>query len=101
MSGGNQQKVVIARALEAKPRVLLLDEPTRGIDIGAKAEIYRLISQLAQNGLAVLLASSELLEILAVSTRVLVMHDGVIAADLEAEGLTEEKIIAIATGVEH
>ncbi len=99
LSGGNQQKTIIARILNRAPRVLLLDEPTRGVDIGAKSEIYEIIAELASQGMSVILASSELPEILAVSTRVLVMHSGMVAADLPFEGLTEEKIIALATGM--
>ena len=99
LSGGNQQKAVLARVLRRSPRVLLLDEPTRGVDIGAKADIYELVAKLSSEGVAVILASSELPEILAVSTRVIVMHAGGIAADLPFQGLTEEKIIAIATGM--
>lgn len=99
LSGGNQQKAVLARVLERGPTVLLLDEPTRGVDIGAKAEIYEIIADLASQGMTIMLASSELPEILAVSTRVLVMHAGMVAADLPFQGLTEEKIIALATGM--
>ncbi len=99
LSGGNQQKTVIARVLKLSPRVLLLDEPTRGVDIGAKSEIYEIISTLASTGITIIVASSELPEILAVSTRVLVMNSGMIAADLPFEGLTEGKIISIATGM--
>ena len=99
LSGGNQQKAILARVLQRRPRILLLDEPTRGVDIGAKAEIYEIIAELASNGMSVILASSELPEILAVSTRVLVMHSGMVAADLPFQGLTEEKIIALATGM--
>ena len=99
LSGGNQQKAILARVLQRQPRILLLDEPTRGVDIGAKAEIYEIIAELASTGMSVILASSELPEILAVSTRVLVMHSGMVAADLPFQGLTEEKIIALATGM--
>ena len=81
------------------PAVINLDEPTRGIDVGAKAEIYEIIADLASEGIAIIQASSELPEILAVSTRVLVMHSGMVAADLPFLGLTEEKIIALATGM--
>ena len=99
LSGGNQQKAVLARVLNRNPMVLLLDEPTRGVDVGAKAEIYEIIAELASQRIAIILASSELPEILAVSTRVLVMHSGMVAADLPFQGLTEEKIIALATGM--
>lgn len=97
LSGGNQQKVLLARCLSREPKVLLLDEPTRGIDVGAKAEIYRLVVELAARGVAVLLVSSELIEILGLCERVLVMHAGELVADLRGE-LTEERIVAAATG---
>ena len=76
LSGGNQQKVVIAKWLATRPRILVLDEPTRGIDVAAKAEVHRIIADLADRGVAILLISSELPEILALSDRVLVMHEG-------------------------
>ena len=76
LSGGNQQKVLIARCLKANPRILLLNEPTRGIDVGAKAEIYRLIADFKENGGAVLMVSTKLPEILAESDRIMVMHEG-------------------------
>ena len=82
LSGGNQQKVVIARALLTDPEVLILDEPTRGIDVGAKAEIYALITRLAREGKAILLVSSEMNEILALSDRILVMREGAVAAEV-------------------
>ena len=98
LSGGNQQKVVLAKWLSQKLRVLILDEPTRGIDVAAKKEIYTLMEQLAEQGLAILIISSETEEVLAVSDRVLVMHDGSIAAKLDADQLTEETIMSFATG---
>ncbi|MFB9330858.1 sugar ABC transporter ATP-binding protein [Paenibacillus aurantiacus] len=98
LSGGNQQKVVIARWLSIRPKVLLLDEPTRGVDIGAKTEIHKIISQLAEEGLAVLMISSELPEILGVSDRILVMHEGKIGAELSREAATQETIMHYATG---
>ena len=100
LSGGNQQKVVLGKWLLQNPRVLLMDEPTRGIDIGAKQEIYRAMEALAAEGMAILFASSEMEEILALSDRVLVMHDGVIAGELEATSLSEESIMHLATGHE-
>ena len=84
LSGGNQQKIVIARALLTEPEILILDEPTRGIDIGAKTEIYALISRLASEGKAILLVSSEMNEILALSDRILVIREGTVAAELAA-----------------
>ncbi|MGK5508605.1 sugar ABC transporter ATP-binding protein [Brevibacillus formosus] len=98
LSGGNQQKVVIARWLSIQPKVLLLDEPTRGVDVGAKTEIYKIITGLAQKGLAVLMISSELPEILAISDRILVMHEGRIKANLPRKEATQEKIMYFATG---
>jgi ribose transport system ATP-binding protein len=98
LSGGNQQKVVIAKWLAMKPSVLLLDEPTRGIDVGAKAEIYDLVHRLAGEGLAVLFVSSEMEEILSLADRVIVMHEGRIAGGLEREQLTEENVMRLAAG---
>ncbi|WP_426452613.1 sugar ABC transporter ATP-binding protein [Paenibacillus sp. S-38] len=98
LSGGNQQKVVIARWLSIGPKVLLLDEPTRGVDVGAKTEIHKIICQLAEKGLAVLMVSSELPEILGVSDRILVMHEGRIKAELSRGEATQEKIMYYATG---
>ncbi|HTP32714.1 MAG TPA: sugar ABC transporter ATP-binding protein [Candidatus Acidoferrales bacterium] len=98
LSGGNQQKVVLAKWLFAGARVFLLDEPTRGIDVGAKAEIYDRIRMLAGEGAAVLMASSELEELLALADRIVVMHRGSIAGELTREEATEEKIMHLATG---
>jgi ABC-type sugar transport system ATPase subunit len=98
LSGGNQQKVLLARWLSIQPKVLLLDEPTRGVDIGAKTEIHKIIYKLAKNGLAVLMISSELPEVLAMSDRILVMHEGRIRANLLREDATQEKIMYYATG---
>jgi ABC-type sugar transport system ATPase subunit len=98
LSGGNQQKALIARWLSVEPKVLLLDEPTRGIDIGAKQEIYDMIHELADQGLGVLMISSELPEVLGVSDRVLVMHEGRIVADLSKDEADQEKVMFYATG---
>ena len=98
LSGGNQQKVVIGKWLSLAPRVLLLDEPTRGIDVGAKQEIYRLMEELAQQGVAVLFVSSEMEEILNMSDRALVMHEGRIAGQLDRSQLNEEAVMRLATG---
>jgi ribose transport system ATP-binding protein len=97
LSGGNQQKVVLARCLLTQPHVLLLDEPTRGIDVGAKAEIYALISQLAQGGAGIIIASSELPELLSMCDRILVLCEGRITAELSREEATQEQIMAAAT----
>ncbi|MFO0863595.1 MAG: sugar ABC transporter ATP-binding protein [Gemmataceae bacterium] len=98
LSGGNQQKVVLAKWLQMQPRVLILDEPTRGIDVGAKSEIYALMDQLAGQGVAVLMISSDLEEILGMSDRVLVMHEGTLAGELARDQLSEEAIMRLATG---
>ncbi len=99
LSGGNQQKVLLAKALALEPQILLLDEPTRGVDIGAKAEIYRLIDELARQGKAVLLISSELDEVLAMSDRILVMCEGRLAATFDHSDATPEKVAAAAAGL--
>ncbi|MBC7796353.1 MAG: sugar ABC transporter ATP-binding protein, partial [Pyrinomonadaceae bacterium] len=98
LSGGNQQKVVLAKWLLTKPKVLFLDEPTRGIDVGAKQEIYAQINNLAQNGLAIVLVSSELPEVLGLSDRIIVLHEGRITGEFSRELATPEKIMACATG---
>ena len=98
LSGGNQQKVSLARWLSRNPGVLLLDEPTRGVDVGAKEEIYAFIDRMVAHGVAVLFASSELEEIIALSDRVLVMHEGRLAGELAADQLDEETIMQLATG---
>jgi ABC-type sugar transport system ATPase subunit len=100
LSGGNQQKVVLARWLALRPKVLLLDEPTRGIDIGAKAEIYRLIREIAARGVAVLMISSELPEVLGISDRILVLREGRVAGVLPGPGTDERTVMALATGLE-
>ena len=96
LSGGNQQKVVIARALLAGPAILILDEPTRGIDVGAKAEVYALIAQLAEQGKSIVLVSSELPEVLALSDRLLVMRQGSVAAELDPSQHTQEEVLRYA-----
>jgi rhamnose transport system ATP-binding protein len=98
LSGGNQQKVVLAKWLAAKPRVLILDEPTRGIDIGAKVEVHRIISELAASGLGIILISSDLPEVLAMSDRILVLHEGRITAEIPRARATEERVMFAATG---
>ena len=96
LSGGNQQKVVLARWLAAKPKVLILDEPTRGIDVGAKAEIYRLIDDLANEGLGIMFISSELPELLGLADRIYVMQNGRITGELSAATASEEAVLALA-----
>ena len=97
LSGGNQQKIVLAKWLLTKPRVLLLDEPTKGIDIKGKTEIYRLIEELALEGIGIIIVSSELPELLALSDRILVLREGEFAGEISREAATEEKIIELAT----
>ena len=98
LSGGNQQKVVLGKWLLTGPKVLFLDEPTRGIDVGAKQEIYAEINKLAKQGLAIVLVSSELPEVLGLADRILVLHDGRVAAELSRQDATPEKVMAAATG---
>lgn len=98
LSGGNQQKAVIARWLSINPRVLILDEPTRGVDVGAKAEIYALMTDLARQGVGILMISSELLEVLGVSDRILVMREGRIVAEFDREQADQDAIMKAATG---
>ncbi len=100
LSGGNQQKVVLGKALMTRPEVVLLDEPTRGIDVGAKTDVYHLIGQMAGQGLAVMFSSSELDEVMALADRVLVMADGRITADLPRAEVTREKLISASTPLE-
>ena len=98
LSGGNQQKVVLAKWLAMEPRVLLLDEPTRGVDVGAKQEIYGLMEELAERGVAILFVSSEMDEVLSMSDRTLVMHEGRLSGELNRDQLSEEAIMQLATG---
>ena len=98
LSGGNQQKVALARWLAAEPKILILDEPTQGIDVGAKAEIHRLMGELARQGLAIIMISSELPEILGMSDRIAVMHAGRIMATLDRAAATQERLLALALG---
>ncbi|MEV7578831.1 ATP-binding cassette domain-containing protein [Microbacterium sp. NPDC089313] len=104
LSGGNQQKVVLARWLTGEVKVLLLDEPTRGVDVGARSEIYRIITELAAAGMAVIMASSDMPEILALSHRALVLKDGGIVAELDRTDLqapdVQDRIFRLASGLE-
>ncbi|WP_191487044.1 sugar ABC transporter ATP-binding protein [Pseudomonas sp. FEN] len=99
LSGGNQQKALLARWLMTNPRILILDEPTRGIDVGAKAEIYRLIAYLASEGMAVIMISSELPEVLGMSDRVMVMHEGDLMGTLDRSEATQERVMQLASGM--
>jgi rhamnose transport system ATP-binding protein len=96
LSGGNQQKIVLAKCLAIQPSLLILDEPTRGIDVGAKAEIHKIITGLADEGMAILVISSELPEIIHLCQRVLVMHQGRLTADLPRDQVNEEAIMRAA-----
>ncbi|ACK42939.1 ABC transporter related [Dictyoglomus turgidum DSM 6724] len=98
LSGGNQQKVVLSKWLASEPKILILDEPTRGIDVGAKAEIHAIMSQLARSGISIIMISSEMPEVLAMSDRILVMSEGKIVAEVSREEATQEKIMAYASG---
>ena len=97
LSGGNQQKVVFAKQLLTRPKLLLLDEPTRGVDVGAKAEIYRLLAGLSADGLGILMASSELPELLGVCDRIVVLRAGAVAVELDAREASQELILEAAT----
>jgi ABC-type sugar transport system ATPase subunit len=97
LSGGNQQKVVLAKWLSTNPKILIMDEPTRGIDVGAKAEFHALMSQLAQQGLAILMISSEMPEIMGMSDRVIVLCQGRVTGEFERRTMTQEQIMTSAT----
>jgi inositol transport system ATP-binding protein len=97
LSGGNQQKVLIARWLMTNPKILILDEPTRGIDVGAKAEIHKLITELAVQGVAVFMISSELPEVLGMSDRILVMHEGRMTGIVDRKDATQVRIMELAS----
>ena len=98
LSGGNQQKCLIGKWLSLAPKVIIMDEPTRGIDVGAKREIHALLRQLAESGVGMIVVSSELPEVIGVSDRVAVMHEGCLAGFLEGEEVTEENIMKLASG---
>ncbi|MFB4341652.1 ribose ABC transporter ATP-binding protein RbsA [Pantoea sp. CS_6] len=101
LSGGNQQKVAIARGLMTRPNVLILDEPTRGVDVGAKKEIYQLINQFKAEGLSIILVSSEMPEVLGMSDRIVVMHEGRLSGEFSREEATQESLMAAAVGKQH
>jgi rhamnose transport system ATP-binding protein len=100
LSGGNQQKVALSRWLATRPSVLILDEPTQGIDVGAKAEIHRLMGELASQGMAIIMISSELPEVIAMSDRIAVMHAGRIVGVLDRAAATQQQVLALALGHE-
>ncbi|ARU95833.1 ribose ABC transporter ATP-binding protein RbsA [Tatumella citrea] len=101
LSGGNQQKIAIARGLMTRPKVLILDEPTRGVDVGAKKEIYQLINQFKEDGMSIILVSSEMPEVLGMSDRILVMHEGRLSGDFPIEQASQEILMAAAVGKQH
>ena len=98
MSGGNQQKLVFARALEADTDILILDEPTRGVDVGAKAEIYSIMDRITKEGKSIILVSTDLPEMIGMSDRVIIMREGRRVLELRREELTQEKILAYESG---
>ena len=100
LSGGNQQKTIFSRWLDKRPKILVLDEPTRGVDVGAKQEIGTLITELAEDGTAILLISSEIEEIVSLSNRVLVLRDGFVAHEAMGEDINEVNLMSIALGKE-
>jgi len=97
LSGGNQQKIVIAKWVARNPKVLIVDEPTRGIDIGAKAEVHALLARLASQGIGIIVISSDLLEVLAVSDRILIVREGQLNGEMTREQATQERVMAAAT----
>ena len=99
LSGGNQQKVALAKLLAVEPKVLFVDEPTRGVDIGAKAQIYAILRSLADQGSAIVMISSEMTELIGVSDRIVVLHEGRVAGEVSGEGMTEENIMHLASGL--
>jgi L-arabinose transport system ATP-binding protein len=100
LSGGNQQKVVLAKWLMARPKVIVFDEPTRGIDVGAKAEIYLQMNEISRQGVGIIMASSDLPELLGMSDRILVMHEGRIAGEVSRKEATEEAVMRLATATD-
>ncbi len=98
LSGGNQQKVALAKWLATRPSILILDEPTQGVDVGAKAEIHALMQEMAARGLAIVMISSELPEILGMSDRIAVMRNGTVAGELARADATQERVMAMALG---
>ena len=98
LSGGNQQKIVFAKVLETMPKILILNEPTRGVDIGAKAEIYQIMNELTEKGISIILVSTDLPELIGMSDRVIVMREGKIVNELKKEEVNQEIILAYAAG---
>ena len=100
LSGGNQQKVSIAKSLLTKPQILILDEPTRGVDVGAKKEIYEIINKFKSEGMSIIVVSSDIPEILGISDRIMVMHEGRVSGFLDRNNATQESIMTLAVGKE-
>ena len=100
LSGGNQQKVVIARWIASHPEVLLCDEPTRGIDVGAKSEVYEILREISSQGIGIILVSSELPELISLCDRIIVMHEGKITGEINREEATEERIMRYAAAID-
>jgi ABC-type sugar transport system ATPase subunit len=98
LSGGNQQKVVIGRAISSSPTILLLDEPTRGVDVGARAEVFAMIKELLEGGMSIVLASSDMVELRALSHSIMVLHDRSPVATLDASEATEERLAILMSG---
>ena len=98
LSGGNQQKVVLGKWMLTNPDILFLDEPTRGVDVGAKAEIYELMNEMVKKGMAVVMVSSDLPEVIGMSDRVLVLHEGKLAGEFKGAEITQENLMMAATG---
>ena len=101
LSGGNQQKVIIGRWLLTKPEILLLDEPTRGIDVGVKQEIYQIINEMVERGISIIMISSEMEELIGMSDRIVVLHEGRITGELEKKDFDQQKILEYASGIQH
>lgn len=99
LSGGNQQKVVLAKALAADPEIIIFDEPTKGIDVGAKQEIYQLMNTLAEAGKAIIMISSDMEEILGMSDRIVVLHEGTVAGELHRDEFSQERVLQLASGM--
>ena len=99
LSGGNQQKVALARVLSVQPEIVFLDEPTRGVDVSAKAEIYQILANLAANGVGLVVISSELPELIGLCDRIIVIHEGRISGEVTGEAMTEENLMRLAAGI--
>ena len=99
LSGGNQQKVVLAKTLAADPDVIIFDEPTKGIDVGAKQEIYNLMNELVAQGKAIIMVSSDMEEILGMSDRIIVLHEGMVSGELQRSEFSQERVLQLASGL--